>query len=201
MIARIRGTVLESGSLLVVLDVNGIGYEVHIPVTTAEKIAGIGEECNLYTLSVYREDSTTLYGFATRDERDFFRLIVERVPGIGPKIAISILSRLSLETLHQAIADSDVALLYKCPGIGKKNAERLIVELKDKVGPPHSKNLSADDPSGAAASATVRDAIVSLVTLGYKPGNAEKLVRTAQSELGADTSTEALIKQALSRNL
>ena len=95
MIARIKGIILESTPLMVVLEAAGVGYEVHIPVTTAEKIPAIGKECSLFIHSVYREDSATLYGFATREDRDFYRLLVEKVSGIGPKIGISMLSRMS----------------------------------------------------------------------------------------------------------
>ena len=133
MIARLKGTVLEATPLLVVIEAAGVGYEVHIPVTTAEKVPPVGQECSLFIHAVYREDSATLYGFGVREDRDFFRLLVEKVSGIGPKIAISILSRMSVELLRNAIAGSDVALLSKCPGIGKKTAERLVIELKDKV--------------------------------------------------------------------
>ncbi len=198
MIARIKGTVLESTPLQVVIDTGGIGYEVHIPVTTAEKIPSIGGECSLFIHSVYREDSATLYGFATRDDRDFFRLLVEKVSGIGPKIAISMLSRMSPELLRSAIASSDVALLSKCPGIGKKTAERLVIELKDKVGVSSSATLSESDLSGSAEPSAFQDAVASLMTLGYKPADADKLVRKAVSKLDASASVEALIKEALS---
>jgi Holliday junction DNA helicase RuvA len=200
MIARLKGTVLESTPLLVVLEAGGVGYEVHIPVTTAEKVPAIGGECALFIHSVYREDSATLYGFANRDDRDFFRLLVEKVSGIGPKIGISILSRMSTELLRSAIASADVALLAKCPGIGKKTAERLVIELKDKVGLAGSG--SAPPSSGGAASqeapSAFQDAVASLMILGYKPADADKHVRRAASKLGAEASVEALIKEALS---
>lgn len=200
MIARLKGTVLESTPLLVIIEAGGVGYEVSIPVTTAEKVPAIGGECSLFIHSVYREDSATLYGFATRDDRDFFRLIIEKVSGIGPKIAISMLSRMSTELLRSAIASSDTALLSKCPGIGKKTAERLVIELKDKVG------LVTSGQTLASADATVltsepsafQDAIASLMTLGYKPADADKLVRKAVAKLPAEASTEALLKAALS---
>lgn len=199
MIARLKGTVLESSPLLVVLEAGGVGYEVHIPVTTAEKVPAIGAECSLFIHSVYREDSATLYGFAGRDDRDFFRLLVEKVSGIGPKIGISILSRMSTDLLRSAIASSDVGLLSKCPGIGKKTAERLVIELKDKVGLASTgsvTSLGETDVSGGAS--TFQDAVASLMTLGYKPADADKLVRKAVSKLGADAAVEALIKTALS---
>ncbi|HAY99697.1 MAG: Holliday junction branch migration protein RuvA [Puniceicoccaceae bacterium] len=199
MIARLKGTVLESSPLLVVLEAGGVGYEVHIPVTTAEKVPAIGAECSLFIHSVYREDSATLYGFAGRDDRDFFRLLVEKVSGIGPKIGISILSRMSTDLLRSAIASSDVGLLSKCPGIGKKTAERLVIELKDKVGLASTgsvTSLGETDVSGGAS--TFQDAVASLMTLGYKPADADKLVRKAVSKLSADAAVEALIKTALS---
>ncbi|MGZ0654548.1 Holliday junction branch migration protein RuvA [Coraliomargarita sp. W4R53] len=199
MIARLKGTVLESTPLLVVLEAGGVGYEVHIPVTTAEKVPSIGGECSLFIHSVYREDSATLYGFATRDDRDFYRLLIEKVSGIGPKIGISMLSRMSTDLLRSAIASSDVALLSKCPGIGKKTAERLVIELKDKVGLVATGSApTAGDLSGASAEPSAfQDAVGSLMTLGYKPADADKLVRKAVSKLDANATTEALLKEAL----
>lgn len=199
MIAHIKGTVIETTPLLVVIEAAGLGYEVQIPITTAEKVPGIGKECSLFTHAVYREDSASLYGFATREDRDFFRLLVEKVSGIGPKIGIAILSRMSVELLRGAIASSDIALLSKCPGIGKKTAERLVIELKDKVG--LSATPAASDSTSAGASASpgaFQDAVSSLIILGYKPADADKFVRQAASRLPADASVEALVKKALS---
>ncbi len=198
MIARIKGTVLEATPLQVVLEAGGLGYEVHIPVTTAEKVPAIGKECSLFVHSVYREDSATLYGFATREDRDFFRLLVEKVSGIGPKIGISILSRMSVELLRGAIASSDVALLSKCPGIGKKTAERLVIELKDKVGPISASLDGSAVVSSQAEPSHFQDAVAGLMILGYKPAEADKLTRKAASQLPTDASVEALIKTALS---
>ena len=199
MIAQIKGTILESTPLLVVLETAGVGYEVHIPITTAEKVSVIGAECSLFIHSVYREDSATLYGFATREDRDFYRLLIEKVSGIGPKIGISMLSRMSTELLRSAIASSDVALLSKCPGIGKKTAERLVIELKDKVG---LASTSSTPTTGEVAASTepsnFQDAVASLMTLGYKPADADKLVRKAVSKLDASASVELLLREALS---
>jgi Holliday junction DNA helicase RuvA len=198
MISRLKGTVLESSPLLVVLEVAGVGYEVHIPLTTAEKLPPVGESCGLFTQAVYREDSATLYGFATRDDRDFFRLLVEKVSGIGPKIAVSMLSRMSPELLRGAIASADVGLLAKCPGIGKKTAERLVIELKDKVGLPARDGAATGGTPAAGEPSHFQDAVSSLMTLGYKPADADKLIRKAANQLGSDAATEALIKTALS---
>ena len=199
MIAQIKGTVLESTPLLVVLEAAGVGYEVHIPITTAEKVPKIGAECSLFIHSVYREDSATLYGFATREDRDFYRLLIEKVSGIGPKIGISMLSRMSTELLRSAIASSDVALLSKCPGIGKKTAERLVIELKDKVGLASTSSApTTGEMSASAEPSTFQDAVASLMTLGYKPADADKLVRKAVSKLDANAPVDLLLREALS---
>jgi len=201
MIVSIEGTLLESSLLHITVESHGLGYELLVPLTTVEKLPGVGERVRLHTLAVYREDSQTLYGFATRQERDFFRLLIEKVSGIGPKTALSILSRLSVPLLQQAIAQSDVALLSKCPGIGKKTAERLVVELRDVLGAavaPAAPALSGA-PADAQAS-PFADAVAALVALGFKPADADKSIRQAQHILGADASSEALIRKAFSGN-
>ena len=208
MITSIKGPLTEASPLRAVIELNGLGYEVHVPVTTAERLPTIGETANLHTHVVYREDSQTLYGFATTDDRDFFRLLIEHVSGVGPKVALSIMSRLSLPLLESAIRDGDVATLSKCPGIGKKTAERLVVELRNRVSA--ASTAGASSASSVAASGTpstsglpgesrVRDAVLALTALGYKTADADKAVRQAVVALGADADTEALIKKALGR--
>ncbi|MGB0344469.1 MAG: Holliday junction branch migration protein RuvA [Coraliomargarita sp.] len=199
MISRIKGTLLEATPLSAVIEAGGLGYEVHVPVTTAEKLPVSGKECQLFIHAVYREDSATLYGFATREDRDFFRLLVERVSGIGPKIGIAILSRMSVELLRSAIANSDVALLSQCPGIGKKTAERLVIELRDKVfaGTEPNSSLPGAPAPQAQASGNFQDAVASLITLGYKPAEADKLVRKAAAQAKDSHSTEELLRLAL----
>lgn len=185
---------------MVVVDTGGVGYEVHVPVTTAERLPNVGNQCSLFIHAVYREDSATLYGFVAREDRDFFRLLIERVSGIGPKIGISILSRMSVELLRNAIASSDIALLSKCPGIGKKTAERLVIELKDKVfGDLGAKPMASPNPdNGNGPVSNFQDAIASLVALGYKPAEADKLVRKATNGLDSEATVEAIIRRALS---
>ena len=135
MIASLRGTLLSTTPLHAVIEVAGIGYEVNVPVTTAEKLPGAGQPAFLHTHVVYREDSQAIYGFASAGERDFFRLLIEKVSGVGPKVALALMSHLSLPSLQGAIAGGDADLLSKCPGIGRKTAERIILDLKDKMGP------------------------------------------------------------------
>jgi Holliday junction DNA helicase RuvA len=198
MITFISGPLVESTPLRAVIDLDGLGYEVNVPVTTSERLPGTGQTVKLYTHVVYREDSQTLYGFATTADRDFFKMMIEHVSGVGPKVALSIMSRLSLPLLTQAIQTSDVATLSKCPGIGKKTAERLIIELRSRLG--SSKDLPAESPAAATAEINpATDAIAALSVLGYKTAEADKAVRQAVLALGADAPTEQLIKHALGR--
>ena len=122
MITSIQGTLISVSPLRAIIELNGFGYEVNIPVTTAEKLPLPGVAVKLHTLVIYREDSQTLYGFATPADRDFFRLMIDHVTGVGPKGAIGIMSRLSVPLLENAIRAGDIGTLAKCPGIGKKTA-------------------------------------------------------------------------------
>jgi holliday junction DNA helicase RuvA len=196
MITSIRGTLTESALVRAVIEVDGFGYEVHVPVTTAERLPATGSTVKLHTLVIYREDSQTLYGFSTAEDRDFFRLMIENVTGVGPKMALSIMSRMSLPLLLGAIRTGDIASLAKCPGIGKKTAERLVVELKGRLGAGGSQapSISGDPLGGKSPHA---DAVAALVALGYKLSDADESVRRALLNLGAKATTEALIRKAL----
>jgi Holliday junction DNA helicase RuvA len=199
MITSVSGTLLSATPLAAVIEAGGIGYEVHIPVTTAERLPAPGQAVRLHTLAVYREDAHTLFGFATTEERDFFRLMVEKVTGVGPKMALSVMSKLSLPTLKSAIASGDVGLLAKCPGIGKKTAERLVVELRDTLGVASfaAPARAAGEVAAPAADSRLADAVLALTALGYKAADADKAVRQAWVALGPKATTEALIKKAL----
>ena len=199
MIVSLEGILVESNPLHAVIEAHGIGYEVNIPVTTAEKLPPPGRPVKLHTLAVYREDSQQLYGFATRDDRDFFRLLVEKVSGIGPKTALNLLSRLSVSTLKSAIANSDLKLLANCPGIGKKTAERLVVELRDKVGLPATTLPAVEPGQEGPAPTAFQDTVGALIALGYKAPDADKAARRAQSILGPKATSEALVKKALAQ--
>ena len=204
MIAFIEGDLIECQLNLAIIQVGGMGYEVHIPLTTSEKLPALGKEIKLFTQAVYREDAQTLYGFADRESRDFFRMIVDKVSGIGPKIALNLLGSLSLPTLKTSIASGDVAMLSKAQGLGKKTAERIVVELKDKVLP---KGANVETPSSSASGETdpvnelgpYQDALSALLTLGYKATDADQAIRKAADSLGKGSSTEELIRKALGR--
>ena len=203
MIISIQGTLTAATPLHAVVELDGFGYELNIPVTTAEKLPSIGATVKLHTLVIYREDAQTLYGFATSAERDFFRLMIEHVTGVGPKMALSIMSKLSLPLLEGAIRNGDIATLAKCPGIGKKTAERLVIERRAKVGATGSPEsvLSASGSVGEGSAASgdnrLRDAVLALSALGYKTADADEAVRRVMLTLGPKTTTEQLIKKAL----
>lgn len=208
MIAFIKGQLIECQLTLAILEVNGIGYEVHVPLTTVERLPSLGDAVKLFTHATYREDSQTLYGFIDRESRDFFRMIVDKVSGIGPKIALNLLGSLSLQTLKVSIASGDVAMLSKAQGLGKKTAERIVVELKDKVLP---KELSQDtkiSPSSLDTSqqadisqnlTNFQDAVSALLTLGYKATDADLAIRRASESMDENASTEELIRLALTK--
>lgn len=202
MISFIEGIVESASPLEVVLNCQGVGYSIHVPVTTAEKIPPMGERVRLHIHPVYREDSQALYGFSSREERDFFNLVTSKVSGIGPKIALNLMSRLSFQMLQEAIARSDASLLAKCPGIGKKTAERICIELKDKVGLPAKAAVATTGPGTPATEAasgpgSYSDAVQALMTLGFKMDAADKAVRKASQDLGPSATADALIKAAL----
>lgn len=205
MIVSIKGKIVEMAPFQVVIDVQGIGYAVNVPLTTTEVLPGLGNEVFLYTWVVYREDSQALYGFRNREERDFFQLLIEKVSGVGPKIALGIMSKLSLRVLKDAIVREDVGLLSQCPGIGKKMAERLALELRDKFcGVGNSGGGQRDSSEGMVAFRATEgvyiqeDAVAALVKLGLNPATADKSVRRAFLEFKEEApSVEELVKRAL----
>lgn len=195
MISSLAGTLAASSSLRVEIEVQGVTYEALVPATTAERLPAPGAKIRLHTCVVYREDSQTLYGFLTPEDRDFFRLLIEQVSGVGPKLALTLLSRLPRPNLEAAIRNGDVAVLAKCQGIGKKTAERLVLELRGKLGPAGP----GEGPQTTAVNAAPprQDAVSALLALGYKVEEAEKAVARAAGRLGPDAATEALVRQAL----
>jgi Holliday junction DNA helicase RuvA len=212
MIAFIEGKLVECQLNLAVIQTGGVGYEVNVPLTTSEKLPPLGESVRLHIQATYREDSQTLYGFIDRESRDFFKMIVDKVSGIGPKIALNLLGSLSLPTLKNSIAQGDVGMLSKAQGLGKKTAERIVVELKDKVLPKGSSIPAGELPRGSVASesssidngggqdlSAYGDAVSALLTLGYKATDADQAIRRAAEALGKNCSTEELIRKALGR--
>lgn len=196
MIISIQGTLVSSTALQAIVELNGLGYEVNVPVTTSERLPLPGAQVKLHTFVIYREDAQLLFGFASAAERDFFRLMIETVTGVGPKLALTIMSRLSLPSLETAIRTGDIATLAKCQGIGRKTAERLVVELKSKLGGAET-TVAPSAGESAAPRSSHRDAVGALIALGYKASDADEAVRRAALALGPEASTESLIKRAL----
>lgn len=205
MIVSLNGKLIEAGIFRAVIECAGVGYEVNIPVSTAEKLPDIGGNVRLFTLQTFREDGQSLYGFSSAEERDFFKMLVEKVSGIGPGTALKIFSRLSLPVLQHAIQNSDIAQLSQCPGIGKKTAERLVVELRDKIGVVKKSAVEAGTsgvtgtplPPVSEAPSAQADAVAALTALGFKLDQADKAVRQALQKCGASASTETLVRVAL----
>ena len=200
MIATIEGTLADANPVQAIIEINGIGYEIHIPVTTAEKLPSLGNTVKLYIAPVYRDDAHTLYGFHSCEDRDFFRLLIEKVSGIGPKMGLSIMSKLSVTLLKQAIAEANTVLLAQCPGIGKKTAERLVIELRDRIMPgtvsSSTQPMTVSDGTSVEPR-NIQDAIAALVALGYKVSDADKAIRRVLTRTDPDVTTEELIKSAL----
>jgi len=194
VIGRLRGTLVVKQAPQLLIDVNGIGYEVSAPMSTFYSLPEIGETITLHTHLVVREDAHTLYGFATENERAMFRALI-KVNGVGAKLALTILSGISAEDFIRCVMDNDIAGLTRLPGVGKKTAERLIIEMRDKlkdwgaVTTNESPNLALVQPADAVA-----DAVSALIALGYKPPEASKMVRVVDAK---DLPSEEIIRQAL----
>ncbi|CDI04259.1 Holliday junction helicase, subunit A [Candidatus Competibacter denitrificans Run_A_D11] len=196
MIGRLRGVLAWKQPPWLLIDANGVGYELEASLTTFQTLPEIGADVMLHTHLAVREDAHTLYGFATPSERALFRNLI-RVTGIGPRVALLILSGMSVDLFGRCVREGDAAALTRLPGIGKKTAERLIIEMRDRVGElgldPTVVTLPGER-SGALAINPVDDAISALVALGYRLPDAARMVQTIAPE---GLTSEAIIRQAL----
>ncbi|MCD6060745.1 MAG: ATP-dependent helicase RuvA [Moraxellaceae bacterium] len=190
MIARLQGQLIEKQPPVLVVEVHGVGYELEAPMSTFYKVT-LGAPVTLFVHQVVREDAHLLYGFASREERDMFRSLI-KVNGIGPKLALAILSGMEADAFAACVRQSDIATLTRIPGVGKKTAERLVIEMRDRVG---------DGPAGLPGAGGItlpaspeRDAVTALIALGYKAVEAERAVGKLVKD---NASAEDLIRQAL----
>jgi Holliday junction DNA helicase RuvA len=183
MIAHVEGRLVEARPGHVVLDVGGVGYGVAVPLSTYDRLPKVGQPCRLLTHLHHREEQMVLYGFATEAERELFRMLIG-VSNVGPRIALAALSGLSVEDFKEAIAIGDVKLLKSVQGIGARTAERIIVELKERVGALPAVQALARTAAAAKEPDVVRDAVSALVTLGYAPVAAHTAVRRVLEEAG-----------------
>ena len=198
MIARITGVLLESSLTEVVIDVHGIAYALTVPLSTVDKLPALQQQVSLHTHLHVREDALQLFGFFSREELNLFRILLNAVPGIGPKLALNVLSSLSIRDFCAAIASNDLKTLGKINGVGKKTAERMVVELRDKVG--RFSSAGSTIPAESSLSKEAGDAVAALETLGYKRDAAIKVVQKLRSDApdGASPSASELIRKALS---
>ncbi|QUY46351.1 Holliday junction branch migration protein RuvA [Serratia plymuthica] len=200
MIGRLRGYILEKQPPLVLLEANGVGYEVHMPMTCFYELPDLGQEAIVFTQFVVREDAQLLYGFNDKQERALFRELI-KVNGVGPKLALAILSGMSAQQFVSAVEREEITSLVKLPGVGKKTAERLVVEMKDRFkglnGDLFNNSSEITLPATATQAAELdaeAEAASALVALGYKPQEASRMVSKI-AKPGADCET--LIRDAL----
>lgn len=192
MIGQLRGTVLHKEPPALVLDVGGVGYELEAPMTTFYDLPETGQEITLYTHLVVRDDAHLLYGFSQLAQRRLFRALI-KVNGIGPRVALAILSGMSQAEFQRCVANDDIARLTQIPGIGRKTAERLLVEMRDKIDLAPGDSPGEPLPAGLPMD-PVSEAVSALTALGYKAQEASRLVRAVPSD---GLSTEDIIRQAL----
>lgn len=199
MIAYLRGILLESSFSQVIIDVNGVGYEVNIPLSTFDKLPLEGGETALFVHTAVREDAITLFGFATKEERELFKILIG-VSGIGGKLANAILSAMAVENFVGAVKSGQASILSKIPGVGKKTAERLIVELKDKLDnfDTVAVGVKADGSKlSQGDTQAIDDVITALTQLGYKRDQATSVVQKLVSEIDGEFKAEELLRYAL----
>ena len=199
MISFLRGKLVEALPTQVTVEVNGLGYDVLIPLSSYDKLPQPGQETKLLTHLVVREDAHILYGFATTAERELFRLLINNVSGIGPKIALNVLSGISVTAFRGAVANNDVKALSQISGVGKKTAERIVVELKDKVGAAGAWEAASAQRALSPEDQKVNDAVLALMALGFKQIEVHDTVRKAQGSLGAQTTVEDLVRACLKK--
>ena len=197
MIGRLCGTLAEKQPPHLILDVNGLGYELEVPMTTLYRLPAVGELLTLHTHLVVREDAQLLYGFFEKRERQLFRELI-RLNGVGPKLALALMSGLEVDELVRCVQAQDTSVLVKIPGVGKKTAERLLVELKDRFkaweAVPGMATLVVEPHAAGAVPHAENDAVSALISLGYKPQEASRAVSAIKQD---GLSSEDMIRRAL----
>jgi len=197
MIAFLEGTLAEALPNQIVINVHGVGYHVLIPVSSFDRLPPVGSAVKILTHLSIREDAHILYGFFTAGERDLFRLLMHHVSGVGPKIALAVLSGLSVEMFKAAVVAGDTGTISKISGVGKKTAERIVLELKDKVGVAAEWEASSAKNTPSPDDVRLHDAVLALISLGYKQVEAHKAIRSIVKTGEAMPTSEELIRQAL----
>ena len=199
MITFLHGKLVEALPTRVVVDVHGVGYEALIPLSSFDRLPQPGGDLTLLTQLVIREDSHVLYGFMSSAERELFRLLINTVSGIGPKIALNILSGISVTAFRGAVANGDIKSLSQISGVGKKTAERIVVELKDKIGAAGAWEAASAQRALSPSDQKINDATLALVALGFKQLDAHEAVRAALAVLGDAATLEQLVRACLKK--
>ena len=199
MITFLDGTLASALPTQAVIDVGGVGYDVFIPLSSYDRLPAPGNAVRILTHLHVREDAHILYGFMTNAERDLFRLLVNSVSGIGPKLGLAVLSGMSVNNFKAAVVNGDVASLSKISGLGKKTAERIVLELKDKLGVAAAWEAASAEHAPTPEESQANEAVLALIALGYKQVDAHKAVRDLQEKERGITSAEELVKLALKR--
>jgi holliday junction DNA helicase RuvA len=194
MIAFLDGELVEALPTQIVMAVNGVGYSIQIPVSSFERLPLIGQRLRILTHLVVREDAHLLFGFMTAEERDLFRLLVQHVTGVGPKIALAVLSGMTVPSFKSAVIQNNVILLSRISGVGRKTAERIVLELKDRVGVAAAWEVAAAGRNDQESK--VNDALLALLSLGFKQVDAQRALKKAQ-EHAATAETDELVRLAL----
>ncbi len=201
MIAFLRGTLVTALPTRIVVDVHGVGYQIDIPLSSFDKLPSPGSEIKILTHLAVREDAHQLFGFMSEPERDLFELLVAHVSGVGPKVALSILSGMPVSQFKSAVIAGDAASLARIKGLGRKTAERIIVELKDRVGITAAWEAASADHAPSASEQSMNDAVLALISLGYRQVDAHRAVRAVLMDGGIEPpEAEDLVRRAL-RNL
>lgn len=201
MITFVEGTLEEVLPTMIVVNAGGIGYQILIPLSSYNKLPVIGTRLRILTHHHVREDLQLLYGFSSTEERDLFRLLMAHVTGIGPKLALAILSGMAVEHFKSAVVTSDIAAISRISGVGKKTAERVVLELKDKLGVAAEWEAAAQVNGPAGIERHLHDAVLALISLGYKQVDAHKAVKAIlpklSKESSADISVEDVVREGL----
>ena len=197
MISFLQGKLVEALPTQVTVEVHGLGYDVLIPLSSYDKLPQQGQDVRLLTHLAIREDAHVLDGFITTAEREMFRLLVNTVSGIGPKIALNVLSGISISAFRGAVANGDIKALSQISGVGKKTAERIVVELKDKIGPAGAWEAASAQRTLSTEDQKLNDAVLALMALGFKQVEAHDSVRQAQATLGSGATIENLVRACL----
>ena len=198
MITFLDGKLVSALPTQAIVDVGGVGYEIFIPLSSYDKLPSVGQPIRILTHLAVREDAHLLYGFMTAAERDLFRLLVNNVSGIGPKLALAVLSGMSVTSFKAAVVNSDVTAISKISGLGKKTAERIVLELKDKVGVAAAWEAASAAHAPTPEQGQANEAVLALIALGYKQVDAHKAVHDLQQK-GEGKSAEELVKLTLKR--